>query len=273
MLQAIRKWHRLYGEAPSSVDWNPTIARKRGQNLRAKRWVEGNYPWFTQVHREFGTWNAGIEAAGFKPRRPGGFSENAERRFTQFETWTGRKRESKKRHRRRKKRNPTMTASGPKRYWTRERLLAKIHEFHKQYGRPPTSTEWLKRVPIVDGHRIWPSSTAVIDEFGSWSRGMREAGYTPRSQKAILKHETKRKPRSWTKEEIIQCIQDWYAKHGLPPARNEWEYNKECPHPTTVTKHLGSWSKAIRAAGLVPLPTGVNRKAVAAYLPLKKAGS
>lgn len=271
ILQAIQRWHLLYGDTPSGTDWNPTLARKRGQILRAERWEKGNFPWFSQVFREFGSWNAAIEAAGFEPRRSGGFSENIERRFTHSKEWTGQERErSQRRPRRRKKRNPMMTATGPVKFWTRERILAKFHEFNEQHGRPPTSTEWLHRVPIVDGRRIWPSSTAVITEFGSWSRGMRAAGYTPRAQKKLLKHESTPRAKHWTKEEIIQLLQKWHAEHGLSPARNEWERDREYPHPSTVTKHFGSWSDAIRAAGFLPLPTGVNRRAIATYLPLKK---
>lgn len=282
VLDAIRDWYVLYGDTPSGMDWNPTVARQRGQHLRAQRWENGNFPWFTQVYRLFGSWNAAIAEAGFTPRKPGGFSENAIRRVTKYEEWTGNRLEDKPPERRRrrnlsptpKKRKLSMvTNKNGRKYWTSERLLEKIQEFNAQNGRPPKANEWLERVPIVDGHRIWPSPSEMIREFGSWSRAIRAAGLKPQHEKKRLKHEEPPQViRRWTNEEILTLIQQWHTEHGIIPTQTDWMNKNDYPGPSTVKKHFGTWSDAIKEAGLVPFGTGLTKKAVAKYLPLKKVG-
>jgi transcriptional regulator with XRE-family HTH domain len=81
IIKAIRRWEKLYGEPPAAPDWNPHNARHiLGDEKRARRWETGEWPWFTSVVVRFGSWNAGIEAAGFKPRVPGGGNGNILRR-------------------------------------------------------------------------------------------------------------------------------------------------------------------------------------------------
>jgi hypothetical protein len=55
---AIRDWTKLYGDPPISNDW---------QGPYRPSWV----PTTHTVRHYFGTWNAAIQAAGFKPRSRG----------------------------------------------------------------------------------------------------------------------------------------------------------------------------------------------------------
>jgi hypothetical protein len=55
---AIRDWTNIYGEPPLSNDW---------QGPYRPDWVPSTHT----VHDHFGTWNAAIQAAGFKPRPRG----------------------------------------------------------------------------------------------------------------------------------------------------------------------------------------------------------
>jgi len=83
VIEAIQDWAAIYGEPPSSVDWNPWAARHVVHDEeRARRWerADGRWPWFTIVHQRFGSFSEGLLAAGFQPRDPVGSVENQKRR-------------------------------------------------------------------------------------------------------------------------------------------------------------------------------------------------
>ncbi len=85
IILAIGEWAAQYGEPPAVPDWSPFAARhqlhdeERAQRCeRAK--AAGEHPSYQTVIREFGSWNAAIEAAGFTPRAVGGWAANTARR-------------------------------------------------------------------------------------------------------------------------------------------------------------------------------------------------
>ena len=49
ILQAIRAWHRLYGEPPAMSDWAPARARRLGHEWRAHRYLAGDWPHLSTV--------------------------------------------------------------------------------------------------------------------------------------------------------------------------------------------------------------------------------
>lgn len=67
IVNAIRLWAQQFGEPPRWVDWTPSRARALGIPLQPGV-AEGYWPSGRQVERVFGTWNKGLEAAGFEPR-------------------------------------------------------------------------------------------------------------------------------------------------------------------------------------------------------------
>jgi Homing endonuclease associated repeat len=67
IIQAIQRWaERHDGEPPAAHEWR----RKRQRDLRPMLGNgPGSRPSACTVYRVFGSWNAAIEAAGFRPRR------------------------------------------------------------------------------------------------------------------------------------------------------------------------------------------------------------
>lgn len=62
----------------------------------------------------------------------------------------------------------------PRRYlWDRDKVKQAIYEWTYRNGRPPKAREWSRSCP--DGAH--PSFRTVVHVFGSWSEGIRQAGY------------------------------------------------------------------------------------------------
>jgi hypothetical protein len=72
IISKITEWAALHGEAPSSADWNPSLARWRAQEWRIERYRDGVWPSTNAVKRHFGgSFDAAVLAAGFATARPG----------------------------------------------------------------------------------------------------------------------------------------------------------------------------------------------------------
>lgn len=77
IVSAIQDFARRYGAAPAALDWNPGMARRKGNLQRAQRWEENDWPPVSTVQRVFGSWAEGLKAAGFQTqigRRPKGLA-------------------------------------------------------------------------------------------------------------------------------------------------------------------------------------------------------
>lgn len=76
VIEAMHEWNRRFGRPPMAADWNQGMATSGNYPAsRARRAAATDYDWppVTAVQRLFGSWNAGVEAAGFEPlttRRP-----------------------------------------------------------------------------------------------------------------------------------------------------------------------------------------------------------
>ena len=77
IIKAIREWVALHGEPPRAADWNPSSAKWAGQTWRIERYRAGRpdgspWPALNSAKRPFGgSLTAAIEAAGFRPAKPG----------------------------------------------------------------------------------------------------------------------------------------------------------------------------------------------------------
>ncbi len=77
IIQAIREWVAVHGEPPRAADWNPSSAKWAGQTWRIERYRAGRpdgspWPALNSAKRPFGgSLTAAIEAAGFRPAKPG----------------------------------------------------------------------------------------------------------------------------------------------------------------------------------------------------------
>jgi HNH endonuclease len=92
------------------------------------------------------------------------------------------------------------------------RVIKAIKDFHRRYGRPPTSTDWnialarrvshperLAEIQQIHRDRSWPPVTSAQKAFGSWNKAIEAAGFTPvrsgqwQRKKLALKHQNERK--------------------------------------------------------------------------------
>jgi Homing endonuclease associated repeat len=85
LIGKMQEWAGRYGEPPSSTDWTVTVQRRRGNQRGLRRLQESEWPHAGTVVKAFGSWNAGIAAAGYRPRAPNGGSGN-ERRHPRYGT-------------------------------------------------------------------------------------------------------------------------------------------------------------------------------------------
>ena len=151
VLEAIRRWARRYGEAPTSTDWDPARARRMGHSWRAERFDAGRWPTVRVVRWHFGTFNDAVRLAGFEPRR-------APARL-----------------------RPNLI--GP------EAVVEAIVEWTRRYGDVPAMADWdpvrarrlgqtWRIVRYQDGD--WPSARSVAHHFGSFAAAVATAGLVPR---------------------------------------------------------------------------------------------
>lgn len=66
LIAEVQRFHAEYGRPPRQIDW---FGNAKSQTCRRVDWVplEGKWPAPPLAFREFGSWNAMIEAAGFRP--------------------------------------------------------------------------------------------------------------------------------------------------------------------------------------------------------------
>lgn len=70
VIEAIKKFDSLYGRPPTKTEWSPWLAISRGHQDVADRFhSDGCWPSSKIVRRLFGTWQDGIRAAGFEPKK------------------------------------------------------------------------------------------------------------------------------------------------------------------------------------------------------------
>jgi hypothetical protein len=131
---AFELWHRRHLCSPTVDEW-----RRAGPD----------HPSVTTVRQVFGSWNAAVEAAGFRPRRPGESRRAAPVRLVRSEP------------------------SAPVR-WSRETTLAALCEWAESRGRSPSLEQWRR---ASAGH---PSAATVRRLFGSWNAAAEAAGFAPR---------------------------------------------------------------------------------------------
>lgn len=69
IIMLVREWFDANGEPPRMIDWDPSTAVREGQPELAERFFsEGCWPLAGTVRGIFGSFTAGIIAAGFYPR-------------------------------------------------------------------------------------------------------------------------------------------------------------------------------------------------------------
>jgi len=127
---AFELWHRKYLCTPTLSEW-----RRAGPD----------HPSSTTVKGVYGSWNAAVEAAGFRPRLRG--------------------------HARRKP--PIHLEALPTPSWSRDAIVRAFHHWFEKHGRVPRIRDWRL---ASDTH---PNASTVKRLFGSWNAALATAGFQP----------------------------------------------------------------------------------------------
>jgi hypothetical protein len=178
VIAALRADASARGRAPRREDWRPATSARPQAGI---------------VENRFGSWTAGLRAAGLE-------------------------------------------VSHDPRRWTREAVLAALRRRERELGRPPTSSE-LERPPGPD----YPSTAIVRRRFGSWTSACRELGWEVQT------------PGRRGDEEIIAAVRAAGLELGDELTRAtfaELARERGWPSEGAVKKRFGSWAAAQRASGL-----------------------
>lgn len=131
IIEAIRRFVSETGRIPVSSEW--------------LRNCPDGCPSIAVVQREFGTWAAGVRAAGFDIPGVGKYERSEETRA---------------------KLSASLTR------WTPEKITDQIKEWVEEHGEVPAYMHWVARGT--------PSITIVVKVFGTWREAVEAAGFEPR---------------------------------------------------------------------------------------------
>ncbi len=172
IITAIQEFENANQRAPTRAQWSKNTPE---------------HPGFTAVERCFGSWRAGILAAGIVPARI---------------------------------------------EWDDQSVLNAIQRFTREHDRPPTTNDWAHRDP----HGRWPQTATVIERFGSWRAGLREAG-VPVTE-------------PWDHARILDALRRFAKQHDRAPRWSDLNPAHLLPVAETIIQHFGSLEKAFKTIGL-----------------------
>jgi hypothetical protein len=275
VLQALRNWMRETGRPPKAEEWSPPT--RAGVSKRPSRpgvAAAPRWPSPTTVRRYFGSWSAALEAAGMRRESLApwelslGERVAAARRLfargvkaTEIGQELGVTAATVRKYLRA---GICADCSGPlvtstavrchdcdvrsrKVVWSAAEARAALLEWREDRDAIIVS---LQRLALVHGRRPrWsdihprraglPSYGKTVSLFGSFSAAVEAAGFRSRRQ-------------VWTRVETITALREWSRARGRPPTCRDWHCGTIArPGARVVGEIFGSWSEALRAAGLV----------------------
>lgn len=118
--------------------------------------------------------------------------------------------------------------------YSRDDLLDRLTDLADDLGRSPTIRE-------CNEYSETPSDSTYRDRFGSWSEALTAAGLAPRTVEAQI-----------PQEELLDSLRALADDLGRPPMRSECDAAAETASSGTYRNRFGSWTKALRAAGITP---------------------
>jgi hypothetical protein len=157
ILEAIREWTRVNGAPPAVADWEPSRARRLGEEWRADRFLAGEWPSARMVGLYYPRFGDAIAAAGLEPPL---------------------------------RRGTRARSNGP------DEIVRAIREWTRRYGEPPTQADWdpyrarqLRQMWRIARYREgeWPSLAAVRRHHGSLSAAVAAAGVGPGERERTLR--------------------------------------------------------------------------------------
>jgi len=117
--------------------------------------------------------------------------------------------------------------------WTRERIVARIQELHKQ----GIDLSWRNVCLNVDPQLA--AAATKKSHFGSWREALESSG---------LDYDAIRRYREWDDQRVLQMVRDFHAKgKGLNAKNMEQE---DITLITAARRRFDSWHQALTAAGL-----------------------
>ncbi|KIU04516.1 homing endonuclease associated repeat-containing protein [Bacillus subtilis] len=189
------------------------------------------------IKRHFGSFNAGLKAAGLTPNRT----------YTESDLIKILQQKAKELGRPPKTRevkqagsiikhfgsfSKGLEAAGlssnrktPDKSYTEKELIAIIQQKTRELGRPPRSTE-LKQ------------TSTIIRYFGSFNAGLKAAGSDL--------NKTKSRRKTYTEKKLIEILQQKAKELGRPPKQ------REVKQSGAIIKSFGSFNEGLKAAGLNP---------------------
>jgi len=177
---------------------------------------------------------------------------------------------------------PEAVPAGRAARFSREDILARVQDWERAYGEPPTIRDWDPSRARRSGQPWraerfaageWPSVGMVRRQFGTFNAALRAAGLVTRESPHRVKgHLT-------GPEQVIAAIVGWTKRYGEPPTQADWDpvrarrlgqawrivryRSGDWPSLNTVLYHYGSLGEAVSVAGLSPRRAGDGREATA----------
>ena len=118
-----------------------------------------------------------------------------------------------------------------RRDWTKREMVKLLAEFGKKLGKTPTRES-------VNAARNMPYTATYTKFFGSWTKALEAAGFSPNRKLG------------WTDEEMIELLVELSKKLGRTPKIRDVNAAEDMPSSPTYIKHFGSWNNALRVAKL-----------------------
>jgi hypothetical protein len=244
VVERLRAWTDETGTPPRATDWSCAMD---GTESRWER-EYAMWPTIPTVQRAFGSWNAGLAAAGLELHRQGWdelrvldalrrFIDQTERAPTQKELLTV----------------PGMPKYGTvvryfgdwqdalrvaggqaarRKAWTRDELVDALRRFAAEHGRPPT------RGDLTGIHGSgYPAGSVVERTFGTFTAALVAAGLDLHGR-----------PRAATTEDMLQALRTYSDRHGAWPNSQRWRDVGGWLSTSAIIRRFGSWATAMAEA-------------------------
>lgn len=125
-----------------------------------------------------------------------------------------------------------------KKKFTRKQLIEKMQCWTKEHnGRTPVARDF-------SNNPQYPSYMTYISEFGTWNKALEASEIKVNQRQDWL--------RIYTKEQLIEIIQQFDRENGKPPIERDFDNNPKYPSYGTYQREFGSWNNAKIEAGFKP---------------------
>jgi len=133
---------------------------------------------------------------------------------------------------------------------TDAQIIEALRAYRRVHGVSPRDADWRAR-------GLRPTNVTISNRFGSWDGALHAAGLPARTIRV-----------DWHNEDILLALKRYARDYGRAPrAADRVGLSGLYPSPALVITRFGSWSTALRAAGLEPgNPPPLTHEAIARAL-------